>query len=410
MTRTLMLAALFLTAPAALADRAAPGAGSPPGISRGPGDVGIAVAPPHPAKAAVVELLEDDAAWLAPQLNRAVVPADRDQSGRAGPWGEDCYSGGACLKVAGYQRYDEHIPGWEYPVVEKPRPGEYRYVRFAWKKPAGAGVMVQLCVSGVDWHRYYAGTNLVGFTPAIQVSTTLPEEWQVVTRDLYADYGAPHTLTGFAFTSMDGVALYDHVYLGRTIADLDKVTAAAKIGLRPETFTDAELSAHFKNLTSEDAAVRNPALWAMGRDAAGSVKYLNANYKLPDPSDALTQIRKAIADLDSPRYAVREAAMKKLDLFGATATAPLHEARRKPDASPELVERAGKLIEKHALNGAPLTDPAVRLPLAVLHVLEQAETAEATALLERVGKSQASPTVGFETTAAMERLAKRIRK
>ena len=351
-----------------------------PGIPGRPGYApnGITVAPPHPAQAAVVELLEDDAAWLARQLNRTSTPEELDGLGRAGAWGEDCYSGGACLKVAGYQRFTEHVSGWEYPVVEKPRPGEYRFIRFAWMKPATAtppapgGVMVQLCISGIDWLRYHAGTNLVGFSPALQVSAAAPAEWEVVTRDLYADYGRPHTLTGFAFTAMNGVALFDHMYLGRTIEDLDKVTNAAKIGLRKEHFADAELAAHFKNLTSEDAAVRNPSLWAMGRDAAGSVNYLKANYNLPDPSDVLTQIQKAIADLDSPRYATREAAAKKLDEWGATAIAHLNDAKRKPGASPELIERAGKLIEKHKLNEAPLSDPATRLPLAVLHVLEQA--------------------------------------
>ncbi len=408
---------MFLATTAARADRIAPNAGGPgfkvpPGYAATP----VTVAPPHPAKAAVVELLEDDAAWLARQLNRTSTPEELDGLGRAGAWGEDCYSGGACLKVAGYQRFTEHVPGWEYPVVEKPRPGEYRFIRFAWKKPATAtppapgGVMVQLCISGIDWFRYHAGTNLAGFAPAIQVSAAAPAEWEVVTRDLYADYGRPHTLTGAAFTSMNGIALYDHMYLGRTIEDLDKVTAAAKIGLRKETFADAELAAHFKNLTSEDAAVRNPAIWAMGRDAAGSVKYLKANDTLPDPSDLLTQIQKSITDLDSPRYAVREAAAKKLDEWGGTAIAHLNEARRKPGASPELIERAGKLIDKHKLNEAPLSDPATRRPLALLHVLEQAETPEARELLDRVGKAYNNPTAGFETTAALERLAKRVKK
>src|SRR5262245_9931760 len=80
----------------------APGSGFGPGkpLAITPGYV--PVAPPHPSKAAVIELLEDDAARLTRSLNPG---EDLTNLGRASAWGEDCFSGVCSLKVAGYQRY-----------------------------------------------------------------------------------------------------------------------------------------------------------------------------------------------------------------------------------------------------------------------------------------------------------------
>ena len=125
--------------------------------------------------------------------------------------------------------------------------------------------MLQLCVGGVDWGRYFAGENLAGFYPALQVSPQVPRNWEVVTRDLYTDFGGvPFTLTGMAFTSMDGFALFDHIYLGRTVADLDKVTNAAKTwSRRIEFLQPAQLETLWKDVGNEDAVIRQPAVWAL---------------------------------------------------------------------------------------------------------------------------------------------------
>ena len=61
----------------------------------------------------------------------------------------------------GTERLNNHVvtgsvpPVRLKPVVEKPKEGEYRYLRFAWKKPDGTGVMLQLCAGGTDWGRYF---------------------------------------------------------------------------------------------------------------------------------------------------------------------------------------------------------------------------------------------------------------
>jgi hypothetical protein len=364
-------------------------------------------APPHASKAAVIELLEDDAGRLARSLNPG---EDLTNLGRAGAWGDDCYSGICSLKVAGYQRYRQSLPGWNYPVVEKPRLGEYRYLRFAWKKPEGRGVMVQLGVSGIDWGRYFAGENAVNFYPALQVSPKPPREWEVVTRDLFEDFGkVPFNLTGFAFTSMDSVALFDHVYLGRTMEDLDKVTGAGKMWARKtESLGTVNLEEHWKNLTSEDAAVRQPSVWALGACAKSSVPFAVEQVKVPDGKVMERRITQAIIDLDAPRYPVRERASKELGSIGLTALLDMEAAVAKEGLSPESRTRLEKLIAKVKAEDSILTEPQ-RVLLRAIRVLEQAETAEAKALLQKLSEAGLEAGLSLEAKAAAERVAKRRR-
>jgi hypothetical protein len=65
---------------------------------------------------------------------------------------------------------------------------------------------------------------------AIKVDAALPAEWTVVTRDLFADFGA-FRLDGLAFTASDGeAALFDHVYLARSADDFKGCPAPVAAG------------------------------------------------------------------------------------------------------------------------------------------------------------------------------------
>ena len=131
-------------------------------------------------------------------------------------------TGEQCLKVDAVQRHSPQIPGWSFKIREKPDEGEYRYLRFRWRKPKG-GVMIQLAFEG-GWQRaqrYHAGPNSVNFEPSLEVDRGGPEEWVTVTRDLWADHG-DGLLTGIALTAMDGPAFFDGLYLARKKADLRK--------------------------------------------------------------------------------------------------------------------------------------------------------------------------------------------
>lgn len=419
--RVFLVAGLLLVPSVAnswMGDRAVPpgrplpgGAGAPaPGFAGKraiprfqPGDLPLAA--PHPSGASVIELLEDDAGRMGRVLAAGDDPA---KLGKSGAWGEDCFSGICCLKVAGYQCYRSTIPGWGFPVVEKPRAGEYRYLRFAWKRPEGNGIMVQLSLSGgMDWGRYFAGQNTVGFYPALQVGTQPPRQWEVVTRDLYADFGSvPFTLTGFAFTSMDGVALFDHVYLGRTIEDLDKVTDAAKLWSRKTgVLGSAQLEEHWKNLASEDAAVRQPSLWALGACGTSSLPHLKTHNKVPEANLTERKAQQAIGDLDSARFAVREKAFKELEACGTTALTYL-ETALKDGISPELRERLEKLIAK-CKGEETVLNSNQQMSLRVMRILEQTELPDAKSLLKELSSANLEAGLSLDAKAAVERLEKR---
>ena len=62
--------------------------------------------------------------------------------------------------------------------------------------------------------RYYSGQNTTGWQ-AVQVSSKPPQNWVVVTRDLWKDFGG-FLLTGIAPTAMGGEALFDRIELLRS--------------------------------------------------------------------------------------------------------------------------------------------------------------------------------------------------
>lgn len=150
--------------------------------------------------------------------------------GKAGIETTDRYAGQAALRVTPDQKFRSKLPGLGVQVAENPGDGQYRYLRFAWKKRGGQNILFQLAANGAfgplrdaagPAFRYEAGPAPNRFNAAaIKVDDKLPSGWAVVTRDLFADFGA-FRLDGLAFTPSDGeYALFDHVYLARTLDDL----------------------------------------------------------------------------------------------------------------------------------------------------------------------------------------------
>jgi putative membrane-bound dehydrogenase-like protein len=170
-------------------------------------------------------------AWLRQPPVRQVLfddnPAFVDQltegGGSATVVTSDRHSGSASLRVTPLQRHSSRIPGWAFRIRENPGPGEYRYLRLAWKAPDAAGVMVELANNGA-WpsprnpaRRYYSGKNSTAWQ-ATRVSEKRPIEWTMITRDLWKDFG-DLTLTGIAPTAMGGPAWFDRIELLRTAGE-----------------------------------------------------------------------------------------------------------------------------------------------------------------------------------------------
>ncbi len=176
-----------------------------------------------PVSPPVATLFDDE-----PQLVQMLTSG----SGSARLEPTDHFSGGASLAVTPPQRFHERIPGWEYRIAENPAPGQFRYIRFAWKSRAGEGVMIELAADGA-WppanqplRRYYSGRNTTGWE-AVEVSAQSPDQWIIVTRDLWKDFGS-FTLTGIAPTAMGGEALFDQIELLRTLHPVDEIRSPSR--------------------------------------------------------------------------------------------------------------------------------------------------------------------------------------
>jgi len=169
------------------------------------------------------EVFEDDEKFLA-SLNQGggKITADGEK-----------HSGAVALRVTPDQKSNPKMPGVEFKIREVPGPGEYRYLRFAWRKKQGNLICLQLAHDGMFGpggdsregakFRYHAGPGGEPFGGSVQVDGKLPAKYAVVTRDLFADFGE-FTLTGFAFSAIDGQAAYfDGIYLGRTPGDFELI-------------------------------------------------------------------------------------------------------------------------------------------------------------------------------------------
>jgi hypothetical protein len=226
---------------------------------------------------------------------------------------EDRYTGSAAYRVTPVQRYREELPGLAVQITEIPGDGEYRYLRFAWKKRGGENILLQLRGDG-RWGpsrdgdgaalRYEAGPGNNPFNAAaVKVDDMLPEQWTVVTRDLYADFGA-FRLDGLALTASDGdAALFDHVYLARSESELERCprpeSADELLALfedQPEFAASLTEGGGQAEVTTDDkysgaASIRvtpdqryNPALPGLGvkireHPAAGEYRYLRFAWK-----------------------------------------------------------------------------------------------------------------------------------
>ena len=138
------------------------------------------------------------------------------------------FSGYAFFALTPPQRYSGSIPGWNFHITEKRRRRRVSLPAPGVENPGRAGGDARTADNG-RWpaaespqRRYFAGKNLTQWA-AREVSLIAPDEWRVVTFDLWKDNGA-FTLTGIAPTVMGGTVFFDRIELLR---DLGIATSAS---------------------------------------------------------------------------------------------------------------------------------------------------------------------------------------
>jgi hypothetical protein len=377
--------------------------------------VGLGLPPQNETKEpkeppAVVELIEDDTDGFIKQLNNDGAGLDGTQIGQEM---RDVYSGVSSIRVTPFQRYTARIQGWNYPIVEKPQEGQYRYIRFAWKRIDGPGMMIQLHSNGSWNQRYLAGKRsalTAAWGPVLQIADNIPSAWTVVTRDLYKDFG-PLTIHGFALTPMDGgaVGLFDHVYLGRSIEDLDRASAVA-FGKTPlkEPLTLIQLGKLWADLGKADMKAAGSALRKLVAGRKESVPYLHRMLSMKPLESDVKQIARWIQDLDDYEFQIRETAYRGLDNLGDAAIRHLQLGRAQA-GSPEHRNRIEALLKNRGVAEGELTNEQLRLVRAV-RVLEWAGTAEALQALDALTKDPPDTSFLPEIRQARERLGQGLKR
>jgi hypothetical protein len=317
----------------------------------------------------------------------------------------DVYSGFHSLRVTPMQRFNPRIAGWNYPIVEEPGPGQYRYLRFAWKKIGGKGIMIQLCALGTNWeHRYVAGANVVNYNSII-VANKPPADWTVVTRDLFKDFGVMN-LSGIAFTPMDGTAgLYDHFYLGRTVEDLNKIDRK-RLGVETpkEDLPANKLKALWEELADSDDAKALLAQRTLLAVARQSVPLFKEQLRPVDKRNLDKEIAQLIAQLDDDNFKKREAATEKLEQLGPQVVPAVNRALN-DTPSLEAQRRLERILAKVTSTEPPVPPEQVRAFRAI-RILELVGTKEAREVLDNLAKGSAESDVTRAAKAAAERLKK----
>jgi hypothetical protein len=158
-----------------------------------------------------------------------------DGAGKAEVIATDHYLGTASLKVTPPARGAVRLLATPIAIRESPKLGEYRFLRFAWKKKGGQQIALQIGHDGRfgpldaeetapgNSFRFYSGERPASFGAAIRLADSVPGDWTDYTRDLYAEFGN-FDLTGLSLDAVDGeYALFDHIYLARKLDDLQKI-------------------------------------------------------------------------------------------------------------------------------------------------------------------------------------------
>jgi hypothetical protein len=147
------------------------------------------------------------------------------------------FSGGKCLELssagetgpAWQPPFGHAIPNWDFEIAENPKPGQYRYLQFAWKaasdKTTGMGLLLGRAWPGggiaaiagdVKWKE--------GVIVEVKLAGKLPTEWTTVRIDLWAAAkGKPPRIQALSLMVNGGGALFDQIVLSRSLEDLDKL-------------------------------------------------------------------------------------------------------------------------------------------------------------------------------------------
>jgi hypothetical protein len=153
---------------------------------------------------------------------------------------DSAFSGGRCLAaradstaaplfIAGFGHI---LPNWNFEIAEKPAPGQYRYLQFAWRalNPAAKGMTLGIGGDAGNWGFHAGEYSAPGGWPSTdkKLADAPPSDWEMARVDLWDLFKKPCRINMMWLGSKGGDAAFDQILLGRTEQDLQGVTPAKK--------------------------------------------------------------------------------------------------------------------------------------------------------------------------------------
>lgn len=235
-----------------------------------------------------------------------------------------------------------------------------------------------------DWHiRYYMGPDAPPWAAKV-LAPQAPAEWQVVTCDLFKDFGAV-SLSGIAFTPyVGGDGLFDHMLLGRFVADLDKATGTAVMKSAAKPLGTAQLRQLWTQLGSADDILGSTAQWALVAGRKDAVPFMLKSIVVPErkppPPVDESKVSELFEQLTHFRHLTREAAVEDLFRLGDGVLPHLRKAVDRAEGPAK--ERLQAVLDRWA-GRAGEDGFRLRRCATVLRTVDAAETRELLGKIEK---------------------------
>ena len=269
---------------------------------------------------------------------------DPAAGGSAAVTADDRYHGSRAIRLSPGGQF--RLPlGETIRIRERPAWGEYRFVRFAVKKPGGGRVAIgfETAEFRETLARYDLGKGEKSFGAATRIwQDNPPKDWVVMTRDLFADFG-PLDLRAILLGCIDGQpALVDHLYLARGHRDFDSIPAAPSPEATNEKAREGLVQPLIQRARPATVRIEMPG----GRQAAGVI--------VQPEGEILT----------AGHVTIRPGQMARVTLFdGTVVVAKTLGVDREFDLGLLQIEPRGKFAKLEKLNPPTLRQDQVYLAM-----------------------------------------------
>jgi hypothetical protein len=229
-----------------------------------------------------------------------------------------------------------------------------------------------------------------------------PSAWTLVTVDLFKDFGE-RTIRGLALTCFDGEAGYfDHIYLGRSVAELDRIDATGLAEAPPREWTAEQLEEKWRDATQGDAASAYRGFWTLVH-AKPAAELMAGKLKAMQRSGGAAAVKKWLAELDHDDFATREKASEGLAAIVDTA-ADLLEAELARTQSAEVKFRLKNVLSRRSADGAGAAGASGMGPLErAVRILEFSRSTEAREYLTELSQGDESDRIVKAAREAVKR-------